>query len=63
MTVITAIANTILGIVQNLEDETEAKEFARLYVKALNCARVAIHNDEIDENEIFEIIGATDARF
>lgn len=56
-------ANSILSIVQNLEDEAEAKEFFRLYMKALNNANASIFADQIDEESIRELVSMVDARF
>jgi hypothetical protein len=55
--------NEILSFVQNLEDEAEALEFARLYLKAINASRVAITDDFIDENAVYQYMREVDARF
>jgi len=56
-------ANDLLSFVQNLDDEAEAREFARLYLKVINASRVSIIDDPIDENAVYRLMRDTDARF
>lgn len=51
-------ANSILEIIQNLEDTEEAKEFARLYLKALQVAGLP---NEVCK-EALELARETDSR-
>jgi hypothetical protein len=58
------ISNDILGIVQNLSDADEAKEYARLYIKSMQiAAKEAGHEYGFDETEVMRLVKETDTRF
>lgn len=55
--------NDLLGIVQNLDNEEEAKTFIHLYVKAMNNVLTDIGADNLlDETDIIILIGEIDFR-
>lgn len=53
----------ILSYVQNLDDADEAREFARLWIKAVNNGLEATHEPKLDENKIMQHIRDVDRRF
>lgn len=59
-----SMSNDILGIVQNLDDADEAKEYARLYIKSQKIAATeAGEKYDFDENEVMRLVKETDSRF
>lgn len=53
----------ILSYVQNLDDEEEAQEFARLWIKAVNNGLEAAREPKLDEDKIMQHIRDVDRRF
>lgn len=59
-----AMSNEILGIVQNLDDVDEAKEYVRLYIKAQKKAvKEAGEEYDFDDDEVIRLVSETDSRF
>ena len=56
------MANEILAIVSNLDSESEAKEYARLYLKAQKEA-VKVSGEEYNFDKVYKLISETDSRF
>ena len=58
------LANEILGIVSNLNDEDDALEYARLYLEAQTAAVKHISDEyEFDMAKVYQLIAETDSRF
>ena len=59
-----SMANEILGIVSNLNDEDEAIEYARLYIKAQKEAvKIAGEEYDFEVKEVIRLVAETDERF
>lgn len=52
------VANALLGCLQNISDEEDAKEFVRIYLDSLEAA-----GEQIDRDEIVKHVSDGDFRF
>jgi hypothetical protein len=57
------LCNEILGVISNLEDADEAREYIRLYLKAEKVAAEAAGEEfDFDKDEVWRLVREVDER-